>query len=86
VHAYAVNGRHGLHPVIQGSNDGNEWTELVLLGGAGGQGFGAAPWHGYHGVSEPITTSTGYRYVRLYSEPAPFIYYSWLAFEGIALR
>jgi hypothetical protein len=84
VHAYAVMGRHGVHPVIQGSNDGITWTELVALGN--GAGPGAAPWHGYGSMSEPIVTSTAYRYARLYSEPAPFIYYSWLAFEGVVAR
>jgi len=80
VHAYAVMGRAGTHPVIQGSNDGITWTELVALGN---DGVGEAPWHGYGSMSEPITSSTAYRYARLYSETAPFIYYSWLAFEGV---
>jgi hypothetical protein len=79
VHAFAVNGRHGYRPMIQGSNDGTSWTDIHALGQ---EGTGRAPWTGYLEIDESISSATAFRYVRLYSQPMPFVYYAWLGFDG----
>lgn len=77
VRAYMVD---GVSPMIQGSNDGETWTDIQALGE--GSTFAAGPWRLYASVDAAISTTSAYRYVRMYSEPTPFLYYAWLAFDG----
>lgn len=84
--AYIVNGRSG-NPDFQGSDDGSTWTTLSTYNPASFT-FNGAPWNGWGSYVDtiPAPTNDGYRYLRIYSAGAPYLYYSWLQFDGIMIQ
>lgn len=87
VRAYISNGRSG-NPTFQGSNDGATW---VTLGSWDESKFtpDSAPWRG-EGIGTYAdkfpASREGYRYVRIYSAGAPYLYYRWLHFFGVVVQ
>lgn len=86
VRGYIVNGRDG-YPTFQGSNDLAEWTDLAVFDWNLFT-FDGAPWQGYGSYAQAFApeTDAGYRYVRAYSAGAPYLYYSWLQFDGVMIQ
>jgi hypothetical protein len=84
VRAHAVAGRAGRNLVIQGSKDGSEWVDIHALDNEAS--FGAGPWHGYVTIDETISSSDAYRFVRLQSDPHPFLFYAYLGFDGAVVQ
>jgi hypothetical protein len=83
VRAYLTYGRSA--STFQGSNDGATWVtfgswyegKMTDHGAPSGEasyadGFSASP--------------EGYRYIRIYSPPTPYLYYSWLQFYGVVVQ
>jgi hypothetical protein len=80
VQAYVVNGRQGCNARVQGSNDEVVWTDLHSWDWTL-QDYDV-PWAGWTTYNATFEASDPYRYVRMFSDPCPYLYYSWLEFQG----
>ena len=86
VRAYLANGREGSSPNFQGSNDLKKW---VTFGSWDRKNFtfNGAPWPGYGSYAADFSASSeGYRYIRIYSSPTVYMWYSWLQFYGVVVQ
>jgi hypothetical protein len=79
---YVVNGRDGSGEVIQGSNDESTWTTMYAVDPSLFTNNGPLAGDGDVAYTDSIQTTEAYRYVRMYSQPAPYLFYSWMQLNG----
>jgi hypothetical protein len=77
VFAVCGNGREGVNPKIQGSNDDSNWTTIHL--------FDSGKWvySTQQVYSNSITPTIPYRYVRLHSDQSPYCLYDYIQYIGV---
>lgn len=84
VRAYVAYGRGGTF--FQGSNDRTTWVTFGSWDSRK-ETFDGAPWPGIGSYADEFPASPeGYRYIRIYSADAPYLYYSWLQFFGVVVQ
>jgi hypothetical protein len=82
VEVYVGDGRQGGGESLQGSDDAVTWTTIATLDDAAFV-LDAAPWDGWASYSGMVQATVPYRFVRLYSAPSPYLFYSWMGLRGV---
>ncbi len=74
-----ANGRDGINPRVQVSNDGSNWA---AAGNFVPADYGQVTVENFRNYRFSINLTNVYRYVRIISDPCPYLHYSFVQFFG----
>ncbi len=75
-----ANGREGVSPRIEVSNDDQNWVTIHSFNPVN---YSPITPENYRNYQATFNVSSTYRYVRLYSEPSPYCNYAYFQFFGL---
>jgi hypothetical protein len=73
----------GSDEVLQASADGGTWTTIHTIDWSLFRYDDPSAPAGDESYTDYVQTSQPYQYVRIYSQPASFLYYSWMQISGV---